>query len=105
MDRLRGMKSGADNMVVNTVKLFGHCYAATELPQIIEYDPVTLETLGKVDVKDKIPGLATMTPHPLYDEDGTLWNIGFATGPDRHGEVCRVCWRCLGRALPCEFVS
>jgi len=78
--------------VVNTVKLFGHCYAATELPQIIEYDPVTLETLGKVDVKDKIPGLATMTPHPLYDEDGTLWNIGFATGPDRHGEVSSV-WR------------
>ena len=47
---------GADNMVVNTLKLFGHYYAATELPQIIEYDPVTLETLGKVDLTPLIPG-------------------------------------------------
>ena len=43
-------------MVVNTLKLFGHYYAATELPQIIEYDPVTLETLGKVDLTPLIPG-------------------------------------------------
>ena len=48
--------TGADNMVVNTLKLFGHYYAATELPQIIEYDPVTLETLGKVDLTPLIPG-------------------------------------------------
>ena len=47
---------GADNMVVNTLKLFGHYYAATELPQIIEYDPVTLETIGKVDLTPLIPG-------------------------------------------------
>ena len=27
-----------------------------------------------------------MTPHPMYDPDGTLWNIAFATGPDRNGK-------------------
>ena len=42
---------GADNMVVNSLKLFGHYYAATELPQVIEYDPITLETIRKVRCK------------------------------------------------------
>lgn len=50
----------ADNVVVNTLKLFGHYYAATELPQIIEYDPVTLSTLGKVDLTPLIPGNYTL---------------------------------------------
>jgi len=87
LDRIRGMfEPGADNMVVNSLKLFGHYYAATELPQVIEYDPITLETLGKVDVSSKIPGVKIMTPHPLYDSDGTMWNIAFAQGPDRHGK-------------------
>ena len=93
MDRLKGMKEpGADNVVVNTLKLFGHYYAATELPQVIEYDPVTLDTLGKVDVTGKIPGIRLMTPHPLSDPDGTMWNIAFAMGPDRYGKSSGV-WR------------
>eukprot|EP00091_Calanus_sinicus_P012415 TRINITY_DN2800_c0_g1_i3.p1 TRINITY_DN2800_c0_g1~~TRINITY_DN2800_c0_g1_i3.p1 ORF type:complete len:414 (-),score=43.25 TRINITY_DN2800_c0_g1_i3:647-1888(-) len=87
LDRVKSLKEpGADNVVVNTLTIFGHYYAATELPQIIEYDPETLETLGKVDVTDKIPGIKIMTPHPLYEEDGTMWNIGFAMGPDREGK-------------------
>ena len=58
MNRIKNLGGpGADNMVVNTLKLFGHYYAATELPQIIEYDPVTLETLGKVDLTPLIPGI------------------------------------------------
>merc|ERR1719320_884594 len=93
MDRLRNLgKPGADNVVVNTIKLFGHYYAATELPQVIEYDPVTLETIMKVDMTDKIPGVKIVTPHPLYDPDGTMWNIAFATGPDREGNSAGA-WR------------
>merc|ERR1711892_491501 len=93
LDRINKLKEpGADNVVVNTLKLFGHYYAATELPQVIEYDPVTLETLGKVDVTDKIPGIKLMTPHPLYEPDGTMWNIAFATGPDREGRSAGA-WR------------
>ena len=87
LDRLKGMgKPGADNVVVQSLNLFGHIYAATELPQVIEYDPVTLETLGKVDVSDRIPGIRLMTPHPLYDHDGTMWNVAMANGPDRNGK-------------------
>ena len=41
---------------MSVVSLFGHYYAATELPQIIEFDPVTLETLGTIDLKAVIPG-------------------------------------------------
>lgn len=37
----------ADNPNVAFIKLFGHNYATTESPKIFEFDPVTLETLGK----------------------------------------------------------
>ena len=58
LDRLNRLKGqGADNVVVSTIPLFGHYYAATELPQIIEYDPITLETLSKVDLGPIIPGI------------------------------------------------
>ena len=61
LDRLNRLKGkGADNVVVSTVPLFGHYYAATELPQIIEYDPITLETLSKVDLGPIIPGINVM---------------------------------------------
>ena len=33
-----------------------------------------------------------MTPHPLYDPDGTLWNIAIATGPNSKGESTHI-WR------------
>ena len=33
-----------------------------------------------------------MTPHPMLDPDGTLWNIAFATGPDKNGESSAA-WR------------
>jgi hypothetical protein len=52
---------------------------------VTEYDPVTLHTIRKVDLTDKIPGVKIVTPHPLYEPDGTMWNIAFATGPDREG--------------------
>ena len=39
-----------------------------------------------------IPGLIIMTAHPMYEADGTLWNIGFAAGPDRNG-IATSTWR------------
>ena len=66
----------ADSANVATIQLFGRFYATTELPRIIEYDPLTLETLGTVDLSHYIPWLITMTPHPQLDKDGTLWNVG-----------------------------
>ena len=32
---------GADNVVVNTLKLFGHYYAATELPQVTNHSALS----------------------------------------------------------------
>ena len=54
--KLGHSNKGADNVVVSVISLFGHYYAATELPQIIEFDPVTLETIGKVNMASIIPG-------------------------------------------------
>jgi len=100
LDRLRSLKGPvADNMVVNTITLFGHYYAATELAQVIEYDPVTLETLGKVDMTTKIPGLMFQTPHPLYEKDGTMWNIAMCTGPGRDGKSSGA-WRYVIYKVP-----
>ena len=57
LDRLKSVVGkAADNVNVATVPLFGHYYAATELPMMIEYDPVTLETLDSIDLQDVIPG-------------------------------------------------
>ena len=92
-DRVRQMaEPGADNVLVNTVQLFGRHYAATELPQVTEYCPATLATLGKVDLAARIPGLVLLTPHPLYEADGTMWNIAIAAGPDTGGNLSAV-WR------------
>ena len=57
LDRLKTIAGkGADNVNVATVPLFGHYYAATELPVMVEYDPVTLDTLGSIDLQEVIPG-------------------------------------------------
>ena len=57
LDRLKTIAGkGADNVNVATVPLFGHYYAATELPMMVEYDPVTLDTLGSIDLQEVIPG-------------------------------------------------
>ena len=35
------LTAGADNVVVNTLKLFGHYYAATELPQVTNHSALS----------------------------------------------------------------
>ena len=86
LKRLKGLtEEGGDNVVVQSIILHGHYYASTEISIVIEYDPETLETLGRRDVADLITGLKLMTPHPMYDADGTLWNIGLAMGPTKDG--------------------
>ena len=64
--------------------MFGHYYAATEVPIVIEYDPDTLETLGRFDLGKIISDVRLITAHPLYESDGTMWNIASATGLDRY---------------------
>merc|ERR1740139_1168625 len=103
MQRFKGLgdkNMAADNMVVNTFIVHGRYYAVTETPEVIEYDPITLETLGKVDVREMIPGLAIMTAHALNDkEDGTVWNLALCTGPSASGESKGV-WRYVVYKIP-----
>ena len=106
LSRLRDLASGvggADNVVVQSVVVHGRYYAATETPQLIEYCPTTLATLSRVDISNTIPGIKLMTPHPMYDDDGTLWNIGMAMGPDRvriiHAPAFTPHHTCAGREL------
>lgn len=103
LQRLKGLgskDSAGDNMVVNTFIVHGRYYAVSENPYIIEYDPVTLETLGKVNVREMIPGLAIMTAHALNDKkDGTVWNLALATGPSASGESKGI-WRYVVYKIP-----
>lgn len=57
-----------DNTNVNVSKLDDRFIALTETPISIEFDPVTLETLGVVDYHDQIKGSLT-TAHPHYDHN------------------------------------
>lgn len=57
-----------DNTNVNVSKLDNRFIALTETPISIEFDPVTLETLGVVDYNDQIKGSLT-TAHPHYDHN------------------------------------
>jgi len=80
-DRLSALirEDMADNSLVAIISLFGHHYATSELPIIHEFNPNTLETIGVVDLAKLVPALKdlkTMTPHPLLESDGTLWNMG-----------------------------
>ena len=85
LQALASQEEGGDNMVVQSIVVHGHYYATTELSFVIEYDPETLDTLGRRDIADMIPGIKLMTPHPMYDPDGTLWNIAMAMGPTKDG--------------------
>ena len=81
MDRLKAMTGGgmADNSNVAIICLFGHFYATTESPIVHEFDPITQATIRRVEIAKIAPSLKdmkTMTPHPLHDQDGTLWNLG-----------------------------
>ena len=79
IERIFGLFDMSETQNIQTIKLFGHFYATTELPKLIEYDPVSLATIGTVDLSELLPyRVTTMTPHPQYDNDGTLWNVGIA---------------------------
>ena len=47
-----------------------------------------------------IPGLILQTAHPMYDSDGTMWNIGVAAGPDQSGQASGV-WHYVVYKVSC----
>ena len=92
----------ADIQNVHTIQLFGHFYATSETPRVIEYDPMTLDTIKTVDLAQIIPGLLTMTPHPQYDEDGTMWNVGITPDDSSYGQFQYVVFKVTPPRTPQE---
>ena len=67
-----------DNAAVNVVRLGDEHLAMTESPQPIRFDRETLETLGRTEWADEIPGLLA-TAHP-HGEKGELINYALHLG-------------------------
>jgi len=67
-----------DNGVVNIVRLGEEHLAVTESPLPIRFDRETLETMGRPEWADEIPGLLT-TAHP-HGENGELINYALELG-------------------------
>jgi carotenoid cleavage dioxygenase-like enzyme len=55
-----------DNANLNITEIAGHFLAISGTPNLLEFDPSTLETLGKFDYTDELPGLLK-TGHPQRD--------------------------------------
>lgn len=64
-----------DNCLINIMKCGKHYYALTETNYIRKIDPLSLNTLEKIDYR-KYVGVNLATAHPHYDEAGNVINIG-----------------------------
>lgn len=68
-----------DNCVVNTTCVFKNHIAMTETNDIISFDIQNLNTIGKFNFPDKIPGHFTLA-HPHFDTNNELINISIEIG-------------------------
>ncbi|XP_022104745.1 beta,beta-carotene 9',10'-oxygenase-like [Acanthaster planci] len=64
-----------DNCNVNWMAIGDECYVMTETKEIRKIDPVTLETLDKVDLSKRM-AVHTATAHPHITNDGIMYNMG-----------------------------
>merc|ERR1712212_186025 len=64
-----------DNCGNNFVRYGKEYYATSETNYIRKIDPVTLETLEKVDYQKYLP-VNLVTSHPHYDKEGNTYNMG-----------------------------
>lgn len=70
-----------DNGNVNVARVGSHCIALTEIPKFVEFNPSTLETIGRLKCTPAL-GLTTATAHPHIDSTGNvLINVGTRLGP------------------------
>ncbi|MDC2863986.1 carotenoid oxygenase family protein [Bacillus sp. BP-3] len=61
-----GTAGGKNNTNVNIMKMDHHFLALTESPGIVEFDPLTLNTVGVYQFQDHIP----FGFHGIYTEEG-----------------------------------
>ncbi|TWW63888.1 Beta,beta-carotene 15,15'-dioxygenase [Takifugu flavidus] len=66
-----------DNNLINIIRYGKDYYASSEINYINQIDPVTLETVGRVNYRNHI-ALNLATAHPHYDEEGNTYNMGTA---------------------------
>ncbi|KAG7270174.1 hypothetical protein CRUP_006097, partial [Coryphaenoides rupestris] len=66
-----------DNNLINVIRYGDQYYASSEVNYINQIDPVTLETVGRVNYRNHI-ALNLATAHPHYDEEGNTYNMGTA---------------------------
>ena len=69
---------GINTANINVIRYNGELLALWEGGSAHRLDPDTLETLGLKSWSDQTKGLP-FGAHPRVDQDGTLWNIGYAT--------------------------
>nr|XP_045609656.1 carotenoid isomerooxygenase-like [Procambarus clarkii] len=82
-DKFAFDKMFSDNAPVGVVVFGGEYYCITEAPFLHKIDPVTLDTLSKVDLHKEL-GINSHCPNPRRLADGTTFNILHgvgATGP------------------------
>ncbi|XP_033606319.1 carotenoid isomerooxygenase isoform X2 [Cryptotermes secundus] len=73
----------SDNAMISVYPFGDELYALTEYPVIHRFDPITLDTLDRVNVS-KYVGIVNHTSHPHVMDDGTVYNLGMSisvTGP------------------------
>ncbi|HYD75368.1 carotenoid oxygenase family protein [Ramlibacter sp.] len=89
--RLRQLRQPrvTDNGAVVMSRIDGRWVAQTETPLLTEFDPDTLETVGRFAFEDHEP-LHLMSAHGITEADGTYWNVGAEFGPHCSYKVFRV---------------
>lgn len=66
-----------DNNLINIIRYGQDYYASSEVNYMNQIDPVTLETVGRINYRNHI-ALNLATAHPHYDGEGNTYNMGTA---------------------------
>ncbi|XP_042260262.1 beta-carotene oxygenase 1, like [Thunnus maccoyii] len=66
-----------DNNLINIIRYGQDYYASSEVNYMNQIDPVTLETVGRINYRNHI-ALNLATAHPHYDNEGNTYNMGTA---------------------------
>ncbi|XP_058806677.1 carotenoid isomerooxygenase isoform X2 [Phymastichus coffea] len=69
--------ASSDNSMISVYPFGDEYYTFTESPVIHRIDPISLETLDKVNVADYI-NIVSHTSHPHVLNDGTVYNLGMS---------------------------
>ncbi|XP_047195037.1 beta-carotene oxygenase 1, like [Hippoglossus stenolepis] len=75
-----------DNNLINIIRYGRDYYASSEVNYMNQIDPVTLETVGRINYRNHI-ALNLATAHPHYDDQGNTYNMGTAImglGPPKY---------------------